>query len=153
MNVNSVYKRYVRSGYGRYQPFLIDICYRRECWQSPGDMDLPPDTFPKQHTQSNPAVRKTMSTMETLGIRLPPPGFHPQETTTTTNATGMTATYMQPWRHEPMSHVQMTVPGAANQSYEQSYGAFSPNYVQFQPESEHFEECGLSYTPSPSGRK
>lgn len=108
-----------------------------------------------QHQQQyrNPlnAVRKTMSTMETLGIRLPPPGFRgqdaPQPTTTTT--------YQQPWRHD-VPNVHITPPNAINQqtsqSFEQTYDSLSSSFAQFQPDPDHLEECGLSYTPSLSGR-
>ncbi|KUL90678.1 hypothetical protein ZTR_00227 [Talaromyces verruculosus] len=90
--------------------------------------------------------------METLGIRLPPPGFRaqdaPQPTTTTT--------YQQPWRHDTVPNVHITPPNPIHQptpqTYGQTYDSLSASCAQFQPDSDHFEECGLSYTPSLSGR-
>jgi hypothetical protein len=53
-------------------------------------------------------------------------------------------------------NVHITPPNAAHQpapqSYEQPYDSLNASCAQFQPDSDHFEECGLSYTPSLSGR-
>lgn len=106
---------------------------------------------PSQHQNPLNAVRKTMSTMETLGIRLPPPGFRAQDAPQPT-----TTTYQQPWRPDAVPNVQITPPNPIHQpmphSYEQTYDSLTTSGAQFQPESDHFEECGLSYSASLSGR-
>ncbi|KAE8556741.1 hypothetical protein EYB25_001445 [Talaromyces marneffei] len=130
--------------------------YRRDHLHSPAELESA-GPIPRQRPQQlqqlyqNPlnAVRKTMSTMETLGIRLPPPGFRAQDTPQTTTA------YQQPWRHDAVPNVHITPPNAMHQptpqSYEQPYDSLTASCAQFQTGSDHFEECGLSYTPSLSG--
>ncbi|EED20026.1 conserved hypothetical protein [Talaromyces stipitatus ATCC 10500] len=128
---------------------------------STAEMDSSSATLPTQpqqqqqqqqqqyHQNSLNTVRKTMSTMETLGIRLPPPGFRADTTSApTTNPQHQP----QQWRHDPVPNVHITPPNTTYpQSYEQPYASLNAGYAQFQAGNDHFDECGLSYTPTLSG--